>query len=252
MTKKPISAPPWVVAAIVLAAVVVACSTSDDGTPVGGQYKSVDRGPAATEAELAALWLSGELVAPADLYETIKADLADIRTAHVDSITELGTEFEPPWVPSQIVVGFTEDGVRKLRSGDFPEFDELNDLFQLAELDTKLTWITPSAVLTFEGRQHPSRIAVPYRALDDIVYAEPNAYSGDWSNVYPWHLDGGMSYLWRDTGGDCPSGCINSRFWYFRVTDSGVEYVGSFDYHVDPEPPWWNEARAAFDQFRSR
>jgi len=238
--------------ALLLAVAVAACTTSDEPSPIGGDgYKSIDRGRGDSESELAALWLSGERVAPSDLYQTIKSDLSDIRTAYLDSISEVDTEFRPPWVPSQIIVGFTEEGVRKLRTGEFPEFDELNDLFHLTELDTKLTSTTPRAVLTFAGNQHPQRLSDPYGELDDIVYAEPNGYMGDWSNVYPWRLADGMSYLWRDAWGDCPAGCINSRFWYFRVTELGIEYVGTFQYHVDPEPPWWSEAKVAFDQYRS-
>jgi hypothetical protein len=87
--------------------------------------------------------------------------------------------------------------------------------------------------------------------LDGVRYAEPNGFVGDWSNVYPWRLDEGMSYLWRDAWGDCPAGCINSRFWYFRVTDAGIEYVGTFDKWVDPEPPWWGEAKSAYFRYRN-
>ena len=237
---------------VLLAVVVLTCDSSDPPASAGAKVnETVEFGRENAEAELAALWLSGELTAPKALYQTIKDDLSDIRAAYTDSIAELEIEFVPPWEPSQVLVGFTESGVERLRAGDYPEFDELNDLFHLAELDTKFHWHSPLAILTFEGRQHPARIAAPYESFDDVRYAEPNGFVGDWGNVYPWWLDEGISYLWRDAWGDCPAGCINSRFWYFRVTDAGIEYVGTFEKWVDPEPPWWGEAKAAYFRYRT-
>ena len=237
---------------VFLAVVVLTCDSSDPPAfPGANPNETAQLGRENAEAELAALWLSGELTAPEALYQSIKEDLLDIRAAYADSIAQLAIEFFPPWEPSQVLVGFTQSGVEKLRAGNYPEFEELNDLFHLAELDTKFHWHSPLAILTFEGRQHPARIAAPYESLDDVRYAEPNGFVGDWGNVYPWRLDDGMSYLWRDAWGDCPAGCINSRFWYFRVTDAGIEYVGTFEKWVDPEPSWWGEAKAAYFRYRN-
>ena len=84
-------------------------------------------------------------------------------------------------------------------------------------------------------------------ALDGVRSAEPNGWSGDNNNVYPWRLDGGgLSYLWREGWGDCPAGCINNRFWYFRVNDGLIDFVGTFQLHADPEPHWWEEAKRAW------
>lgn len=239
---------------MILAVSALAACDSPDSADYGGEktVKYIEFGRENAEAELAALWLSGELQAPEELYQSIKDDLSEIRAMYADSLAQLEIEFAPPWAPSQVLVGLTESGVQKLRSGDFPEFEELNSLFHLAELDTKLNWAAPVAVLTFEGRQHPARIAAPYAFLNDVSYAEPNGFSGDWSNVYPWRLSDGMSYLWREAWGDCPAGCINSRFWYFRVTGSGIEYVGTYRLGDDPEPPWWLEAKTSYFLYRNR
>jgi hypothetical protein len=205
-----------------------------------------------SEAELAALWLSGEIVAPDDLYETIKQDLEAIRAAHGDDIDALDITFFAPWVPSQLLIAFDDDGVAKIRSGSWPELEALNDQFELAVFDTtRPSWRTRGAArLEFEGRRHPVRMATSYAALPEVVYAEPNGYIGDWSNVYPGKLADGMSYLWREASGDCPAGCINSHFWYFRVTDSGIDYVGNFEWdYATPPPDWWNEAKAAYEGY---
>jgi hypothetical protein len=203
-----------------------------------------------SEAERAAVWLSGELVAPEDLYLAIKTDLEAIRTGYGDNITELDIGFKEPWQLSAILLGVTDLGREKLRDGHWPEFSALNDQFQLSELDTTRLERMNLAILTFEGRQHPDRIADPYSALEGVRHAEPNHRCCDWSNVYPWQLDEGMTYLWRSAWGDCPAGCIHSHFWYFRVTDAGIEYVGTYELRVDPEPPWWDEAKTAYEFFR--
>lgn len=203
------------------------------------------------EAELAALWLSGELTAPLDLYGAIAADLDSIRTEYADSTLLASVEFFPPWVPSQIVTQLTAEGVKRLRDGDFAEFDSLGVEFGITKVDTASLWQhLRVASLSFSGLKHPARIAQAYAALPEVVFAEPNRFVGDWSNVYPWKITGGMSYLIRYAWGDCPAGCINSIFWYFRVRNGVVEYVGRVQKPDEPDPSWWDEAKVAYYAYR--
>jgi len=90
-----------------------------------------------------------------------------------------------------------------------------------------------------------------YGEVASVRYAEPNGYIGDWSNVYPWVYEDGMTYLFRKGEGDCLAGCIDSYFWYFRVNDAGViEYVGTYKLRDVPEPSWWAEAKVGFERYR--
>jgi hypothetical protein len=233
------------------ALVIITCASSEDGSPIASRsYKAIVTPLENPEAAEAAIWLSGELVAPEDLYLTIKADLQAIRAEFGGSISELDIEFVSPWELSVVLIRFTDSGKERLRDGNWPEFFDLNDRFGLSKMDTTRFESSNRAILTFEGRQHPERISEPYDALDDVHYAEPNHLCCDWSNVYPWRLADGMSYLWRSAWGDCMAGCINSRFWYFRVTDSGIEYVGTYELWAEPEPPWWDEAKTAYEYYR--
>lgn len=237
-----------------------------------GTIKEITPKPDA-EAELAALWLTGDLIAPQSTYDVLTKDLATIRARYDDAIDAVSISFHPPWAPSQVIVGFTADAVRRIREETFFEFYALGDSFELAEIDTS-RFSRPSppwAVLSFAGRRHPERMSEAYAALEGIMWAEPNHYVGDWPNVYPWKLGDTRTYLFRKAAGDCPAGCIQSEFFYFRVTDGAlapraarprstegewqassplVEFVGSFRWHVDPEPTWWKEARASYLVYR--
>jgi hypothetical protein len=204
------------------------------------------------EAELAALWLSGDLIAPQELYETIRDDLDAIRTEFADSTTMASIEFMAPWLPSQLLVRFTAEGKQKVQTGNYPELEALNLRFGLSEFDTSSSlWPNyGSARLTFSGRKHPLVMRESYDDLADVMWAEPNGFIGDWSCVYPWEIDGGVSYLFRHAWGDCPAGCINSVFWYFRVVGGEIEYVGRYDVRGDPEPDWWVDGKTALNAYR--
>jgi hypothetical protein len=204
------------------------------------------------EAEEAALWLSGELEAPQELYDTILDDLAQIRDAYSAAVPEVGITFMPRWVAGMLLIGVTNEAKQQIRQGQYHDLDSLNAYYHLAEMDTSSLFnILNSVKLTFMGRLHPEVLSVPYGAIESVTYAEPNHYCCDWSNVYPWFSNDGMTYLFRKGEGDCPSGCIDSYFWYFRVSDGGViDYVGTWKLRDLPEPDWWAEAKVAYERFR--
>jgi hypothetical protein len=238
---------------IASALAVATCGSSDDTSPTGsgGAIKRVVLEREDAEAAAMAIWLTGDRYAPEDLYRTINYDLGAIRDRFENDIPEVDIRFLPPWIVSEVIAGLWDSGIEKLRSGNWPEFTALNDSFHLTELDTTRMSAHSYVTLEFEGQQHPVVIGEAYQALDDVQYAEPNGWAGDYSNVYSRHLDGGgMSYLWRDGWGDCPAGCINNRFWYFRVTDGLIDYLGTFELGVDPEPHWWDEAKRAYYYYR--
>ena len=204
------------------------------------------------EAEEAALWLSGELIAPQAVYETIRDDLAAIRGEYLDSIPKLAVPFMAPWVVSEVIVRLTDDAVVRFLAREPNDIDSLNAVFHATHLDTFRLKGTPPrwTLIDFAGRQHPARLGEFYQAQDDVVWGEPNGYIGDWSNVYPWKRGETMTYLFREAWGDCPAGCISSRFWYFRRTAGVTEYVGTFEVWKDPYPDWWDEAKTAFERYR--
>lgn len=68
-----------------------------------------------------------------------------------------------------------------------------------------------------------------FLTIPGVFYAESSNYYGDGNDIsdsiYSTFVELIYSYGWED----CPSGCINRRFWKFRVYyDCSVEYVGSY------------------------
>ena len=197
------------------------------------------------EAELIALCLSGELVAPDGLYEQVRRDLAGIRATFGDTSEWINQiKFLPPWVPGNLLIGFDETAFQLIRDGQYHAWDSLNQQYQATDMDTIPFSSGGVVLLMFQGRLHPWRLVELYEDLPGVWAIHPNGRIGDWSSVYARQASGGMTYLFRHGWGDCPSGCIYSEFWYFRVDDNWPMFVGHWVPHEEPNvPEWWEEAR---------
>ncbi len=202
------------------------------------------------EAEMAALWLSGELTAPDSLCLILKADLHAIRAEFRDEYPFVDSLwFQPPWTPGAIAVDFREWVCQEVRDGSYHDWDELNATFGLVE--TRIyswPWEWCTVELYFGTMLHPVRLSDSYRPLRGVAYASPgSAMLGDWPNIYPWEAEGIRTYLFRKAWGDCPCGCMHSEYVYFRIMSSGPVVVG--DYAGGQPPEWWEEARAGEDAY---
>jgi hypothetical protein len=183
---------------VLLLCAVLSCSKSTRNEGCNGDAEvPIDFAPKENEeAELAALCLSGELVASDSLYNQILSDLAAIRAAFGDTF--------------EVVVRV---------SGEYHAWDDLNKYYQITTIRTSLTPAYGAAVLYFHGRLHPYRLGGVYRGLPGVTYTEPNGLIGDSPNIYLRQTGRAITYLFRDAWGDCPSGCIDSEYWYFAVED---------------------------------
>jgi len=233
--------------AILLAALVFSCSKStknqacndDSETPIDFTPKENE------EAELAALCLSGELVAPDDLYNQILSDLTAIRATFGDTFEMIDQiRFLTPWVAGCVMIGFDDTTFQQIRDEQYHAWDELNEQYQLIDMDTIPIGHGGAVLLSFMGRLNPWRLAELYSVLPGVWSTSPNFIRGDWSNVYARRTQDGITYLFRQGWGDCPSGCIYSEYWYFKFEGDQPVFVGHWAPHEDPnEPNWWEEAR---------
>lgn len=203
------------------------------------------------EAEEAALWVSDSLVAPENLYNAILNDLAVIRTKYGDDISEVQITFVPPWVTSQIILGVNDEAKAQILAGKYHDLDSLNTALRCTGGPIRSVGMGNSILLSFKGRLHPERLAELYKQVKSVVWAEPNRFAGDWSNVYPCGSVDGRGYLFREAWGDCPSGCTENCFFYFKVKSSVIEYVGGWCTMVGPEPDWWSEVKPFWLRFRA-
>ncbi|MHA1950762.1 MAG: hypothetical protein ACW987_12935 [Candidatus Thorarchaeota archaeon] len=228
--------------------------SSPDGVLTSGQKLEVSQ-QENEEAVLAALWLSGALYAPDELYQELLFGYSEVRSQFGDSIPTLNQiYFSPLWVWYGFVVEFTESAAQEIRAGEYTDLDSLNTLFGIAEIDT--LWfryeIYRAYFLQWDNLYHMKRVCEIYEQVESVVSATTNNTSTYKDNAYPYPCitGDGMSYLFRYGWGDCPSGCIYHQYWYFKVIGNTVEYIGTYDTSVDPEPPdWFAQASAVINYY---
>ncbi|NIN01462.1 MAG: hypothetical protein GTO24_26225 [candidate division Zixibacteria bacterium] len=197
------------------------------------------------EAELMALCLSGELVAPDSLYDRILNDLADIRASFGDTIEAVTLiEFRAPWVAGCVMIGFDDTTFQQILDGQYHAWDTLNEQYQVIQMHTMPIGGSGAVLLIFAGRLHPRRLAEIYAPLPGVRTTHPNGIIGDCPNVYARDTEDELTYLFRNAWGDCPSGCIYSEYCYFVFEGAQPRLVGHWPAYQGVEAPdWWEEAR---------
>jgi hypothetical protein len=232
-----------------------ACGNDPAGPHPGPAPSPFDATPREnSEAESMALYISGELIAPQGLYDEIVRDLAGIRVSWVDSVPDVAQSgFTPPWVPGELRLWLTEEATTRYRQGTYDDLDSLHAYFRLTDEDS-VPAIGGQLRLRFlfEGKLHPERLVEAYEVMPSISIIYANSTWNNQQNVYPWMVDNRRTYLFRWGWGDCPAGCIDNRFSYFKTQDVGTEWVGTFVRFDDPEPGWWAEGRAGWACYHGR
>lgn len=203
------------------------------------------------EAELMALWLRGDVVAYDRDYDAVKNALARVRDQFADSVSQLTSiQFTYPYQEGTVGVILTESAIAQLRAGEYVEWDSLNTLFKVAEIDTSRMEASNQVELSFEGRLNPALLQIYYANLAGISSGFLGVRVGDYSNIYPWKLDNQYTFLLRQAWGDCMAGCLYSHFWYFRVAGSTAYLIGDFLVDDNPDwPDWWDEAKVPFCRY---
>lgn len=229
-----------------IALVLILLSCLGYGCSKSTKHENIGLTPQANEeAELISLYLSGELVAPDWLYGQVLEDLTSIRSTFGDDFDAITrTTFMPPWVVSCIIIGFDDTTAQKVANGEYHDWDAFNEKYQVIKIDTGFIQPMDAVVLYFKGRLHPRRLAEQYAILPGVKYTGPNGLFGDWPNIYPRKTRDGITYLFRNGWGDCPSGCIHNEYWYFISKANQPVFIGHWTRPGGPpEPDWWFEAR---------
>ena len=142
------------------------------------------------EAEEAALWLAGSLVAPQDLYEILGHDLALIRASWRDSVPQVDSiSFHPYFLSNYLYVALYPDDYARFRRGEYHDWDSLNTLFGVTEV-RPLRY--DSVYLIFRGRYHTPHLAQVYKTIPSIWTAERvGGESGlcEASTIFAWRIE---------------------------------------------------------------
>ena len=207
------------------------------------------------EAELAALHLSGKLIAPLPLYEQIKEELELIRETWSDSIVHVNLTFDPYLRESNIKTYVSQATYDSMNAGLYHHWDSLNDHYRIdtialgRSIYSSYRW----ANLYFEGRLNPLLLVDIYAGLPGFISLTSVASwpIGDRPILLLLQEEQTIKYFFRYAYGDCPSGCIHSEIYYFTVEQNSALYHGSyFSYPADSiRPTWFDTVLIAFDKY---
>lgn len=200
------------------------------------------------EAEEAALFLSKELMAPQELYEKVLDGFNLLRKKYADSIPEVNIAFNLPISASYFKMGISDSAAMELRSNNYYAWDSLNTYYNISIFDTiSLSWEF-YVWLKSDGRFNQYEICDIYENLPGVNWTFPGYYGEDRSSTYPWiDSTGNLTFLVRKAWGDCPSGCMESHYYYFKMESGEINYIGDWEwsYPQPPQPDWWDEASIA-------
>jgi hypothetical protein len=166
------------------------CYTREECHPYDGSYsEDLTSTPRENiEAEEAALWLSGSLVAPDDLYYTLIGHFASIRDEFGDQITKLrDTPFRSHWNSKALELTVTEEAMQRYEIGELRDLDSLNALFGVTGVQALEG--RPHLLLEFEGRYNPYRLASVYESVACVEEGRPlhpARSPAEMGNLIPW------------------------------------------------------------------
>ncbi len=225
----------------------------------------------ASEFELMALCVSGELLPPYDLTGILHDDITGIRSlvfneaGFSEPVPQTDISFSPPWAPGGINIYFDDESQGVVVLGKYKSWDGLNEKYHAGKIYIH-TRFSISAKIEFNDKMvHPERIAEDYNNLAGVTSACAKRIIGDRSNIYPYIPDykdaratgEGLNnktryYLFRNGYGDCPSGCIVNDYWLFSADADGIKYMGYYNPDESPEKPyWWDIALKAINLYRT-
>jgi len=219
-----------IVNAIILALFVagLACSCGPGGRQEQSHPLSAFTPKDIAEAEYVALYLSGELLAPEEVYQRVAGELSAIRgTFGVEFPSVQEIEFWPPWEAGSLDVYFDSTSKPQVVSGGYAEWDELNQSYDLSSKSLEFLDPFDFVTLHFNGRLHPRRLEEEYVELPGIVHANPcnpSPLSDSNSNLYPGQVAGQMVYLFDH----CWNQGIDRHYLYFGVEQGQVSLIGQW------------------------
>ena len=198
------------------------------------------------ESDFMAMWYAGTLEPPADLAGRFKSDLHQIRTELTEADPALdGLFFAHPWQPSRISVAFDSTTAHAIRDSNYHAWDAFNLQYGLTSVSEQ-AWIEGHLYwfeLQFSGLKNPTVLAAAYDGLPGMLWTSAGGRAGGYQhNVLPRVQGDSVFYLLMQGWGDCPSGCMHSRFYYVKGTSDSLTFVGRWptrDDPFEPKPDWW-------------
>ncbi|WP_437665317.1 hypothetical protein [Sorangium sp. So ce1182] len=188
-------------------------------------------------AEVLAREATQSFIAPLDVYERVKRDLAAIHAMEPDlanisgahrSLVELG-------------ISWTEAGKAAIDAGTYHAWDCLNEYYGATSFTNFDR--TPVTFLQFAGNFDMEMLAREYAKLPEVESTDAAGLSGDGSTAC-LSIDGEEYRYILDlaSGEDCIAGCSDHLYFGFSTTPDGtVTPLGSHASSDSAVPAWFTE-----------
>lgn len=171
---------------------------------------------AEVEAQILAIEASGNILAPPALTERIANELGDIRLAFPNIE---GIRARPRWEPTSLLVAFDPPVREQVVARNYGHWDAANRNYEVREIDTRMLQSGDSgiAILRFSRAINAPKVASEYAMLPGVSYAEPDGLAGDGPDICLAQRGTTHFYVFDQASGDCPAGCLEHKYWVFKV-----------------------------------
>ena len=142
------------------------------------------------------------------------------RATHRPGVLLLGVKPDLMDTVSRLLRG--KSGPVKLRTGK-AAFDALNARLGLRAV--RLFRRTGVLVMRLSERANVQAARRAYMAIEGVRYAEPDAHLGDGPDIEASKSGDAWHIVVRKAWGDCPSGCIYKKMFFFTVRGEKIERI---------------------------
>lgn len=174
-----------------------------------------------SDADIIALEVSGQLLAPPTLVTQVASDLAAIRQhdAHLSVI-----HMRPDWSPGEIVVTVSVDAWQLFLAGQYHSLDALNSQHGPAQVEIESASLR-ELHLTFSQAYNPALLVPIYAGADGVQRTRAIPMAGDGADIVASRVG---SYTFKQGWGDCTALCPRAHYWEYAVTGGVVQLMSEY------------------------
>jgi hypothetical protein len=171
------------------------------------------------------LTLTDAMVVPDALYQRLARDIEAIKARNADlAAIDHRHEFDPT---SLLVEAADEATMEAIRDGDYNAWDCMESDHGQSRVHHMFG---NHFEVRFDRAYDMRQLGELYTRLPGIVHTNLNLNVGDGSTITVERSGQTHTYRFARKWGDCPSGCINSLIWEYRVgPDGAVEQLSEPD-----------------------
>ena len=210
-------------------------------------------------AERAAVFYSGELYAPEELYQTLASDARQAAPYLPYATSEDGVNtaacgpvLREPWVVGTISLRADTATYEAMRAGSYHDWDRLNEAVGVYGITygTRRPGGTAWVSLGFSRRLHTQRVARMYGTLPGIRGTETQPWSTDYGEGFVHFEPQSRTYYHRLGSGICTDTCTSYVWTVIRVDGDGARVLDTWE--GEPPEAWAAEIEVARAEYAAR